>query len=592
MTASWSQIEATALDELAGACPQFAKHRSGSCGQFVVAIVALSKTNLCRAAQDNRLEVALSGCPAPPAASTAAQTFNKIADAMNHGMLRSPGQFRFDFATLLNDQGYPQLMVEMLVDGAAASELTTLTEILGAAAGAVLKLASQHFGEHVAAMLTRDAPFVAGLRPGLSDTLQWLLAPEYSGDARRPVVLTRRGQAFSLYGSLVRTLREAEITATIDRGEPLAPVLAHRLSLTEAELRAFRGARSAAESVVQWDDFGNAARRLKAYPAPQHEWPGGGLPDRAFAWVNSPWLGSHQTHLIRPDYFIEGEPQVQDALLALKDDLLRPLVADRMGAGPRGSSVQIFAGALRFPDKLHTSGDYRAFLGGLHRAIVGPRKAKAFQQAVVLWHRRAASLSALRHERSAKRPGWPPLCAPWRSVDKSYEMVALTSAADLVVEGNEMRHCVGGYYDVCRRGDTQILSLRRDGQRVATAELMLEGDIDDPSLRVGQFKAVDNGRPKPDLHDALRVFLRDVRSGAHPINLVRLGRYRRRMRKAGDYVWRADALPIAHAREAYSLYRPLLPRNAPATFDDWSVESGLVDTIDRAIAALADGSSR
>lgn len=357
-------------------------------------------------------------------------------------------------------------------------------------------------------------------------------------------------------------------------------------------MRAFRGARAIRESIEEWDDFAVAARRLKTYSVPRHEWPGAGQPEAPTAWQNSPWLQPPRTHLIRPDYLDEKEAGVQDAVFALKDDLIRPIVADRRPAVPlRNRAIEQFANELYFPHARQESADYRAFLLGLHRAIIGARKPKAFQEASVLWHRRAASLSALRHEHMAERPGWSALCAPWRSRDGRYEIVALTSASDLVIEGNEMRHCVGGYYEVCRRGDTQILSLRRDGHRAATVEIALEGSIEAPTLKVGQFKAIRNTRPADDLHDALRDFLRDVRSQAHAMNAVTLARYRRRMHKRGDYTWRSDALPLDHAREAYPLYRPLLPRPSPASFDDWCVESGLVETIDRAFQALIETSS-
>ncbi|MBR7539139.1 hypothetical protein KC221_23420, partial [Mycobacterium tuberculosis] len=92
--------------------------------------------------------------------------------------------------------------------------------------------------------------------------------------------------------------------------------------LTEAELRAFRGARDIRASIEQWDDFVVAARRLKSYSVPRHEWPGTAQPDRPAAWQNSPWLRSPRTHLIRPDYLEEKEAGVQDAVLALKDDLI------------------------------------------------------------------------------------------------------------------------------------------------------------------------------------------------------------------------------------------------------------------------------
>ncbi|MFV4641060.1 hypothetical protein ACNJUF_21115, partial [Mycobacterium tuberculosis] len=88
----------------------------------------------------------------------------------------------------------------------------------------------------------------------------------------------------------------------IDCGAPLAPALARHFELTNAELGAFRGARDVRTSIEQWDDFAVAARRLKAYSVTRHEWPGAGHPDRPAAWSDSPWLRSHNTHLIRPDY--------------------------------------------------------------------------------------------------------------------------------------------------------------------------------------------------------------------------------------------------------------------------------------------------
>ena len=85
---------------------------------------------------------------------------------------------------------------------------------------------------------------------------------------------------------------------------------------------------------------------------------------------------------------------------------------------------------------------------------------KAFQQAAHVWHRRAAAVAALRNENQTDRPGWPPLCPPWTSRCGTFEILPLTTAKALVEEGNAHHHCVGTYYDACRSGGTQILSLR------------------------------------------------------------------------------------------------------------------------------------
>ncbi|MBX9827964.1 MAG: PcfJ domain-containing protein [Xanthobacteraceae bacterium] len=588
---AWSELEATVVAELVGLCPQFAPYRATHCARSVVAMVALSKARLHAKTRANHLDVVLSVRPLPPPDSPAATIMRKVADVVSDAARRDRGHARLDLSSWLDESGFPQFVAVMLEKGVAATSVTSMTERLAAAGVAITKRVDELCERHLAAILTRDAPKYANSARALNSGLLWLLAPNCIGDVRRGETLKRRAQAIEVFGSLATTLSVPEITAVIDNGEPLSPALAAHLNLTAGELRAFRGARSAAAALGQWEDFEIAARRLKAYSVPRHEWPGAGEPDCAAAWTNSPWLASHRTHLIRPDYFEEQASGVQDAILALTDDLLRPLIAHRMPSSALvNRAMSDFARELKFPESYQRTAAYRQFLSGVHRAIVGSRKPKAFREAVEAWHRRAASLSALRHEHSSERPGWPGLCAPWRSADGRYEIVALTSAGELVVEGNEMRHCVGGYYEICRRGDTQILSLRRDRQRSATVEIKIEGDGVPPTLRVGQFQAICNTRPPDDLHEALRDFLRAVRSGAHPMNGAKLHRYRRRMQKTGDYVWRSNALSLGHAREAYPLYRALLPRDAAEDFDDWCVESGFVATVDRGLAALSDRS--
>src|SRR5260221_3462850 len=512
----WSDLETSAFETLVGRCASVARRKCDNRVAALVALMALSQARLDAEAHDNHLEAKLRVDPAPPGQGPAAEVLDHIACVVSDVARGGRGETRLDISARLDDWGYALLMAELLGDGAREAELTRMAECVGAALTRIHKRVDELCTQHLQVMLRRDAPQAASLSRGLNSRVEWLLAPELSGDPSRHRVLVRRAQAFALFGSLASVLQDPAITNVSDDGEPLASALAGHFELTEVELRAFRGARDVRTSIEQWDDLAIAARRFKAYSVPRHEWPGAGQPDSPAAWQNSPWLQTDRTHLVRPDYLGEKEAGVQDAVLALKDDLLRPLVADRMPPmASRDNTITQFARELDFPERLRRTADYHVSLGGLHRAIVGIRKPKAFQEAATLWHRRAASLSALRHEHTAERPGWPALCAPWRSRDGRYDVVALTSASDLVIEGNEMQHCVGGYYDVCRRGDTQILSLRRDGGRAATVEVAFEGPIEAPALKVGQFKAVRNTRPADDLHDALRDFLRDVRFQTH-----------------------------------------------------------------------------
>ena len=168
-------------------------------------------------------------------------------------------------------------------------------------------------------------------------------------------------------------------------------------------------------------------------------------------------------------------------------------------------------------------------------------------------------------------------------------MLALSSAADLVEEGRILDHCVGGYYDICRRGDTQILSLREAGRRAATIEVQLGRESDDLTFEIGQVKARRNTAPLAHHHEGLREFLRAIRTGAHPVEAQAIARHRKRMRKIWDGNWHSDAMTLAHAREVFSFYLPLLPRGTPPDLDGWAESSGLNAAFDGTLAYLETG---
>jgi hypothetical protein len=63
---------------------------------------------------------------------------------------------------------------------------------------------------------------------------------------------------------------------------------------------------------------------------------------------------------------------------------------------------------------------------------------------------------------------------PWCEGAKvhHYEIVPIRNSAELYREGHAMHHCVGTYGDTVRRGLNYIFSVREQGARVATIELM------------------------------------------------------------------------------------------------------------------------
>jgi hypothetical protein len=356
------------------------------------------------------------------------------------------------------------------------------------------------------------------------------------------------------------------------------------LGLGRAQVRALVGSCEPAEAVVAWRDRQAVITTLRDHEVPLHEWPGEGRSHRSRDWASSTWLhaGDHASGfspLVRADYHGAEPAQVRDAVEAVRKDLLRPLIGARLAKlGLQAARWRIDGALLEPPHR-------RQFLSILRPALIGTRRPKAFQQAVAVWHRQAAAIAALRDECSSDRPGWPALCAPWRSRCGRYSIVALTSAAALVAEGNAHQHCVGGYYDVCRQGDTQILSLRDEERPVATIEVLLGPDWQQPCLTIAQFKGWHDAVAAPAYHPVLRQFLADLRSGIQAVNAAALASYRRWAR---DHVapWSDDGLTIDFARRVYPLYCPLLPRSAPDSFDAWVGASGLVEGLDGLIRRI------
>ena len=164
----------------------------------------------------------------------------------------------------------------------------------------------------------------------------------------------------------------------------------------------------------------------------------------------------------------------------------------------------------------------------------------------------------------------------------------LTTAKALVEEGNAHHHCVGTYYDACRTGRTQILSLRQNGNPSVTAEILLDDRIS--SIRVAQFKGLFDEVPDdPALHEVMREFLRDLRNGDHPFNRQQLRAYRQWADEHVYYGSSGRQLSITHALEAFPLYLALLPRRTPADFDRWCEQTGLREGFSAALRLLNKG---
>lgn len=79
-----------------------------------------------------------------------------------------------------------------------------------------------------------------------------------------------------------------------------------------------------------------------------------------------------------------------------------------------------------------------------------------------------------------------------------YRIVKVTSANNLEVEGNKMRHCVGSYADRVQEGSVEIYSLRDEkNEPHVTIEVDRDGLVE-------QIKGVANSEPKPEYKAKLK----------------------------------------------------------------------------------------
>lgn len=572
-----------ALDQLVAAVPPLDAHRGHDATRAIVTIVAATALEMTATLRDHRLDARLLVSALPRADRFAEALIEQIRRAIDQRAteVQPPS---FDPGGWLDDAGLIELLAELATAGAGERELAVLTESVGAAIKALSERIEQLAKDHLAAVLRRDLPWFRSPVGNLTPRLAWLLALDHAGDGRRALLVDQRSQAIAIYGSIDSVLREPAITAVIDRAEPLAPALCDRLGIVAAQLRRLRDARARVTTMAAFEDYTRAVIELTAHAVPLGDWPQGE------DWATSQWVKRRERALFRPDLIGEGV-EARDALTALREDLLEPLAFARAQAlelEPR-HELSSFLRGFSVPETLAAHPARRQLLVALSAAVIGPRGASGFAEAVGRWHRRAACAAAIRHEHAADRPGWPGLCAPWSTPDGQYAIVPLVTASELVEEGNALDHCVGGYYSQCRTGDTQILSLRDGSARVATIELhVADRSGGGLTLGMGQFKAQRNRRPADAHHRVLRAFVTDLENGRHPIARAALTAYRKERRDQGDYVWHRTALPPAHAERAWPLYAALLPKQRPATLQAWADASGLTAAFDAMLRALAD----
>lgn len=157
------------------------------------------------------------------------------------------------------------------------------------------------------------------------------------------------------------------------------------------------------------------------------------------------------------------------------------------------------------------------------------------------WHEpgRAAELSKAK---TFSDQQWEPLfSSPVVYASDSISVVPLTTSAELQKEGQDLRHCVGGYTSKCLQERSHIVSLREEtGKSLSTLELQVylgEGSENDPKviniqgeseyhLKLEQHHGEQNSTPSSLCIAVEDKFLDDMRSGRVKVNLSALEKKR------------------------------------------------------------------
>ena len=139
--------------------------------------------------------------------------------------------------------------------------------------------------------------------------------------------------------------------------------------------------------------------------------------------------------------------------------------------------------------------------GGAQFVTRAFRPAMGFKAAIKAshdWHEAVAS-----HMDGADGLALPP---PWFPAAKqgAFEIIPVTTAADLYREGHVMHHCVATYADCVRGGASYVFSVRREGKGVATISLVRDGG----RILIDQVRGLCNAAPPKAVMAAVRQWLR------------------------------------------------------------------------------------
>ena len=578
-------VEAAA-EELA-AIPGIADHGSDPALARMACVVALSRCRLTLATAGASVIATVSLEPDPSGDECGRALLEAVAQTARNRFDTSETPPLRD-ALGLDGSDITALGATLMVTGVGSEHVTELFETVSGALKTLQTTVAKAVDEHVGIVLDRDLGLPATTGARVPTAARWALCMQMDGRPERAEAIRRRVQALDAYGAVVSVLIEPETTAIIDVGGELAPALSARLGIDQARLRKLNGVDGAKRAMTAWRDRTEVIAKLELHDIALHRWP--------VELANETWR--HHQSPLEPAYVDTSAKR--DALDAFRRDVVQPLAVARieaLGLGDHPNATRFVAGTS-VPDTPATLGGVvpeqsarKAWGLSLAATMIGGRSPKPYGEAVDRWHRRVASIAALRQEHTAPAPGWPALCEPWTSKDGRAAIVACITADALVEEGSLMQHCVGGYYAKCRSGETHILSLSIDGVRTATLELLVRPSGKGLAIRRGQFEGYRRKRPDDDAQTYVEDFLARISDGRHKVDAKKHIAFAQERAKAGYEYDRKDALPLDYIRRAWELYLPLLARGTAASFDEWMATTPLVAAIDAALLACATTSA-
>lgn len=383
------------------------------------------------------------------------------------------------------------------------------------------------------------ASSLASIRKGFKSvgSLRWLISQFMDKEARRlahrrasflgrdynwfldttPENRKRRRQASDAFPALLQILTLKKVTAAIDAGQPLIPVLSEVMGLQTNKIKKFSGLTRVRLSKPNVDML----VRLALRPSPVGE-----------------YLSS-----IPVDYFHTNKDDFP-AMIELADSLMwygYPFVdkfqLSKVASNLDNSSYifhqhikeparstgefldQLVVGYFDYEYAKKSDLDMKGVECSMHltriifEEVVGEQfSKKRAARFNALWHRYIIAISV--ENRNFKREARGDLSISWAALEDDFscddgELRFLTSDDALHAEGLEMSHCVSGYYSACLTGKTHIAAIHARDDSRSTVEFRTDGGINaqKAKIKLSQHKSNYNQCPSNDCQAVLAAFI-------------------------------------------------------------------------------------